>query len=109
MLLILAAFDFLYCSINMPLVIVEFINQRWIFSRGACFANAIFKRVISSAALISVGLVALCRCLNVLWPDLFQDMRRSLLTLIVVGAILGYSIAIVMPTAGTVSHNLGAV
>ena len=102
--LMLAGSDFIYCVVNLPLYAVQYLNRRWTMGRTLCKVNAVFRYVNAFSDWMSLGLIALSRCLNLTHPHLMETVStRTLVVAAVVGNII-YSLALIAPTIAGVKN-----
>ena len=66
----LAFADFLYCTVNLPLYALNYLNQGWFWGKNLCQISTAFRYVNAFADWMSVAMIAVSRCLTLTRPTL---------------------------------------
>ena len=66
----LAVADLLYCLVVVPLTAVQFYEKGWKWGKFGCFLSGIIKYGVMTVEWSSVALIALTKCINLLFPTI---------------------------------------
>ena len=66
----LAVADLLYCIVVIPLTALQFYEKGWKWGKYGCILSGIFKYSIMTAEWMSVALIALTKCINLIFPKI---------------------------------------
>ena len=66
----LAVADLLYCFVVVPLTAVQFYEKGWKWGKFGCFLSGIVKYGVMTVEWSSVALIALTKCINLLFPKI---------------------------------------
>ena len=66
----LAVADLLYCIVVIPLTALQFYEKGWKWGKYGCILSGIFKYGIMTAEWMSVALIALTKCINLIFPKI---------------------------------------
>ena len=66
----LAVADLLYCVVVIPLTALQFYEKGWKWGKYGCILSGIFKYGIMTAEWMSVALIALTKCINLIFPQI---------------------------------------
>ena len=89
----LAIADFLYCTVNMPVLVLQYLSHGWFRSKKLCLLVGSFLFVITYAEWMFVAIIALKKCVHLIKPKLgdliFSGVTGSImLTLIWIYALM---------------------
>jgi hypothetical protein len=73
------------------------VSRGWPLSASLCFGTAFFRYVNAFADWMSLAMIALSRCLYLVWPDVGRRLFTGKRGLIVIVLIWVYSVALLTP------------
>ena len=68
----LSFFEMLYCIFNLPIYAATYLTRGWPFGHNACVLSSAFIKMNAYSDWISLGLIALSRCLSLTKPHLWR-------------------------------------
>ena len=83
----LAFSDLLYCAINLPMYATQYLERIWPLGASLCYANAVFRYINAFSDWVSVGLIAVSRCICLLkpnWAERYLTKTNSVLVCILI-------------------------
>lgn len=83
----LAIADFLYCTVNMPVLALQYLSHGWFRSKNLCLFFGFFLFVITYAEWMFVAVIALKKCVHLLKPRLgdiiFSGVSGSMILVLI--------------------------
>ena len=77
----LAVCDLAYCSIHLPIYAAQYLTRSPILNEPMCKFTVIFRNIITYADYMSIGMIALSRCINVTTKKKVIDKYSVLFTI----------------------------
>ena len=97
----LAFSDFLYCGISLPLYAMQYFSKRWPLGLTECKIFAAIRYMNAFADWMSLGLVAVSRCMGMVQPIWNEKYMSGLNGLAIIVAIWLYALFLVtLPLTG---------
>ena len=94
----LAFAEVLYCAFNLPSYAATYLYRGWPFGYILCGVSSAFIHMNAYADWISLGLIALSRCLGLTKPSAWKTFCKNRNLLLVFVSIWVYSFALILPT-----------
>ena len=83
----LAIADFLYCTVNMPVLSLQYLSHGWFGSKKLCLFFGSFLFVITYAEWMFVAIIALKKCVHLIKPRLgdliFSGVTGSMILVLI--------------------------
>ena len=93
----LAFSDLLYCAINLPMYATQYLARIWPLGSSLCYANAVFRYINAFGDWVSVGIIAVSRCIFLLKPGFARRYLTKRNSYIICLMIWAYTSLIMIP------------
>ena len=93
----LALSDLLYCAINLPMYATQYLARIWPLGSSLCYANAVFRYINAFGDWVSVGIIAVSRCIFLLKPGFARRYLTKRNSYIICLMIWAYTSLIMIP------------
>lgn len=94
----LAFSDLLYCTFNLPMYSMQFFMGWWPLGHTACVVSAAIRYVNAFADWLSLGFIALSRCVSLIKPALGEKIFAGKSGFSIIAGIWIYAVALILPT-----------
>ena len=94
----LAFSDLLYCIFNLPMYAVQFLMGWWPLGETACVVSASIRYINAFADWLSLGFIALSRCVSLIKPSLGEKIFAGKSGLSIIAGIWIYALALILPS-----------
>ena len=94
----LAFAELVYCTFNLPSYAATYLSRGWPFGYTLCGISSAFIHMTAYADWISLGLIALSRCLNLTKPNAWNKFCNTRNIFIVLLSVWIYAFLLILPT-----------
>ena len=102
----LAFSDLLYCAINLPMYATQYLARSWPLGSNLCYANAVFRYINAFGDWVSVGIIAVSRCIFLLKPGFARRYLTTKNSYIICLMIWVYTSFLMIPLYTGVSKDV---
>ena len=93
----LALVDFLHCTIFLPVYTLQMFYKGWFWGKNFCIFIAAFKIINVLAEALSLGMIAVSKCIGLLKPELARNLFSGLPGKLFIAMIWIYGHLFMMP------------
>ena len=76
---------------------LQYHNRRWTLGANSCFGLAVFRHMNAYTSMMSVALIALSKCLCILYPKAMRSIPTKIIAFVGFVIALTFSTVLVLP------------